>query len=104
MRERDVERALVRAVQSRGGICPKWVSPGLDGVPDRIVMLPDGRIGFVELKAPGERPRALQIARMRQFKRLGYQCYVCDEIGLIDGILDEIEGCRDGIHEEGQDH
>lgn len=94
MRERDVERALVKAVQNRGGICPKWVSPGLDGVPDRIVMLPDGRIGFVELKAPGERPRALQIARIRQIERLGYKVFVCDEVGLIDGILSEIEGER----------
>lgn len=94
MRERDVERALVKAVQSRGGICPKWVSPGLDGVPDRIVMLPDGKIGFVELKAPGERPRALQIARMRQIERLGYKVFVCDEIRLIEGILSEIEGER----------
>ena len=92
MRERDVERALVKAVQSRGGICPKWVSPGLDGVPDRIVMLPDGKIGFVELKAPGERPRALQIARIRQIERLGYKAFVCDEVGLIEGILNEIEG------------
>ncbi len=94
MRERDVEKALVKAVQVRGGICPKWVSPGLDGVPDRIVMLPGGRIGFVELKAPGERPRALQIARIRQIERLGYKCFVCDEVGLIDGILSEIEGCE----------
>lgn len=103
MRERDVERALVRAVQNRGGICPKWVSPGLDGVPDRIVMLPGGRIGFVELKAPGERPRALQIARMRQIGRLGYKCCVCDRVELIEAILCEIEGERDGIHEEGPD-
>lgn len=92
MRERDVERALVKAVQNRGGICPKWVSPGLDGVPDRIVMLPDGKIGFVELKAPGERPRALQIARIRQIERLGYKVFVCDEVGLIEDILSEIEG------------
>ena len=94
MRERDVEKALVKAVQARGGICPKWVSPGLDGVPDRIVMLPKGRIGFVELKAPGERPRALQIARMARIEALGYKCYVCDRIELIEGILEEIEGAH----------
>lgn len=90
MRERDVERALVKAVRDRGGMCPKWVSPGLDGVPDRIVLLPGGRIGFVELKAPGERPRALQIARMEQIRRLGYKVFVCDGKELIGGILDEI--------------
>jgi len=90
VRERDVERALVKAVRDRGGMCPKWVSPGLDGVPDRIVLLPGGRIGFVELKAPGERPRALQIARMEQIRRLGYKVFVCDGKELIGGILDEI--------------
>lgn len=91
MRERDVERAFVKAVEKRGGICPKWVSPGLDGVPDRIVLLPGGKIGFVEMKAPGEAPRKLQIARMERLRRLGYKSFACDRIGLIDGILDEIE-------------
>lgn len=94
MRERTVERALVKAVQARGGICPKWVSPGLDGVPDRIVLLPKGKIGFVELKAPGEHARSLQEARIRQLNRLGYKAVVCDRVELIDGILNEIEGCE----------
>lgn len=91
MRERYVEQQLVRAVRARGGVCAKWVSPGLDGVPDRIVLLPGGRIAFVEVKAPGERPRALQIARMEQLRRLGYKCYVCDGTEQIDGILEDIE-------------
>lgn len=94
MRERVVEQALVKAVKARGGICPKWVSPGLDGVPDRIVILPHGRIAFVELKAPGEKPRALQAARMRLLQKLGCRTYVCDRIEMIDGILDEIEGAQ----------
>jgi VRR-NUC domain. len=91
VRERDVEQKLVKAVRARGGMCAKWVSPGLDGVPDRIVLLPEGKIGFVELKAPGERPRPLQIARMEQIKRLGHKCFVCGDPGLIDGILEEID-------------
>ena len=60
MREKEVEQKLVKAVKARGGICPKWVSPGFDGMPDRIVFLPGRHIGFVEVKAPGEKPRALQ--------------------------------------------
>ena len=91
MRERQVEQALVKAVQARGGICPKWVSPGLDGVPDRIVMMPAGKIGFVELKAPGEKPRRLQEVRLERLRRLGFRAYVCDRIEMIDGILREIE-------------
>lgn len=92
MREKFVEQELVKAVRVRGGICPKWVSPGLDGVPDRIVMLPRGRIGFVELKAPGKMPRKLQEARIEQLRRLGYKTYVCDREERIEGILNEIEG------------
>lgn len=92
MREKTVEQALIKAVQARNGICPKWVSPGLDGVPDRIVLLPGGKIGFVELKAPGERARKLQDARLRQLRQLGHSAFVCDGIELISGILDEIEG------------
>ena len=91
MRERYVEQQFVRAVRARGGICAKWVSPGLDGVPDRIVLLPGGRIGFVELKAPGEKPRPLQEARMGQLRRLGYKVFVCDRPEQIDGILEEID-------------
>lgn len=93
-KEGRVENALVKAVRSRGGICPKWVSPGLDGVPDRIVMLPEGKIGFVEVKAPGEQARKLQIARLEQLRRLGYKSFVCDREETIEGILNEIEGVR----------
>lgn len=50
--ERDVERALVNEVERLGGICIKLVSPGSAGVPDRICLLPGGRIGFAELKRP----------------------------------------------------
>lgn len=61
MREREVERRLVTAVKKRGGLAPKFTSPGLDGVPDRLVLLPDGRLAFVEVKAPGQKMRPLQL-------------------------------------------
>lgn len=54
--EKSIEQKLVKAAKARGGICPKLVSPGFDGMPDRIVLLPHGRLGFVEVKAPGEKP------------------------------------------------
>ncbi|HHT7647251.1 TPA: VRR-NUC domain-containing protein, partial [Streptococcus suis] len=50
MRERFVERKLVSEVKKRGGICPKWVSPSFSGVPDRLVFLPKGKFGLVEVK------------------------------------------------------
>ena len=60
MREKQIEQRLVKAVKARGGLCPKLVSPGTDGMPDRMVLLPDSHMGFVEVKAPGEKPRPLQ--------------------------------------------
>lgn len=91
MREKTVERKLVNAVKARGGICPKWVSPGLAGMPDRIVLLPDRHFGFVEVKAPGEKPRPLQISRHRLLGKLGFHTYVLDGVDQIGGILDEIQ-------------
>ena len=49
MLERAIEQRLVEAVRKAGGLCPKFVSPGWDGVPVRIVLLPGGKRGFVEL-------------------------------------------------------
>ena len=91
MREKQVEQKLVRAVKARGGICPKFVSPGFDGMPDRIVLLPGRHFGFVEIKAPGEVPRPLQISRHRLMKKMGFQVYVLDDPEKIGGILDEIQ-------------
>ena len=91
MREKIIEKELVRAVKDKGGIAPKFTSPGFDGMPDRLVLLPSGRMGFVELKAPGKKPRALQLARHRLLRRLGFKVYVIDEINQIDGVLEEID-------------
>jgi len=91
MREKQVEQKLVRAVKARGGICPKFVSPGFDGMPDRIVLLPGRHFGFVEVKAPGAVSRPLQVSRHRLMKKLGFQVYVLDDPEKIGGILDEIQ-------------
>ena len=91
MREKSIEKKLVAAVKSRGGICPKWVSPGLDGVPDRLVFLPGRHFGMVEVKAPGEKPRALQVSRHRLSAKLGFPTYILDGEEQIGGILDEIQ-------------
>ena len=89
-REKVTELKLVREVKLRGGICPKFTSPGYDGMPDRIVLLPEGRMAFVEVKAYGEKPRPLQLARHRLLRSLGFKVYVLDDPGQIGGILDEI--------------
>ena len=50
--EKEIEKKLVNVVKHHGGLCLKWVCPGWSGVPDRIVLLPGGKVIFVELKRP----------------------------------------------------
>lgn len=90
MREKEIEKKLVSEVKKRGGICTKWVCPSFAGMPDRIVLMPSGKIGFVEVKAPGEKPRPLQMARHRLLKQLGFSVYILDDVDQIGGIIDGI--------------
>lgn len=90
MRESQIEKRLVAAVHKRHGLCPKWVSPGLDGVPDRIILLPGKRIAFAELKALGKTPRTQQLYRKTQLEQLGFRVYIIDNTEQIGGVLDEI--------------
>ncbi len=92
MREKEIEQKLVKAVHAAGGICPKLVSPGFDGMPDRMVLLPDGKLTFVEVKAPSKVPRPLQVARHRQLKALGFRVYVIDSVEQIKYMLEEKGG------------
>ena len=94
MREKAIELQLARAVKNIGGMCPKFVSPGTDGMPDRLVLLPGCRIGFVEVKAPGKEPRPLQVMRHRQLRTLGFPVFVLDDPKQIPGIIAAIEGGR----------
>ena len=80
------------AVKKMGGRAVKFMSPGFDGMPDRLVLLPGGKCGFVEVKAPGKRPRALQVVRHEMLKELGFKVYVLDAIGQIEEIIDDICG------------
>lgn len=90
MREKTIEEHLVKAIRLMGGLAPKFVSPGLDGVPDRLLLLPDGRMAFAELKAPGKQLRPLQIRRKRQLETLGFRVFVIDSTDQIGGVLDEL--------------
>lgn len=76
--ERDIERALVREVKRQGGLCLKFVSPGWDGAPDRLVLFPGGKMIFIEVKDAGRKPRPLQERRIRQLRDLGFQTEVVD--------------------------
>ena len=90
MREKNIESKLTAEVRRRGGLAPKFVSPGLDGVPDRLILLPGGKISFAELKAPGKQLRPLQAVRKRQLETLGFRVFVIDSTEQIGGVLDAL--------------
>lgn len=91
MREKQIEKKLTGAVKENGGMSLKLLSPGFDGVPDRLVLLPYGKLAFVEVKAPGCTPRPLQEKRKRQLEALGFLVFCLDSIDRIGGILNEIQ-------------
>ena len=90
MRESTLERRLVREVERIGGAAPKWVSPGNNGVPDRIVILPNGRTVYVEMKAPGKPLAPLQAKWARRLLGMGHQHYKIDSHEDIERFIAEV--------------
>lgn len=91
MHESEIEKRLKNAVKMRDGLALKFVSPNFNGVLDRLLLLPEGKAAFAELKATGRKMRSLQIKRKRQLEALGFLVYCIDGIEQIGGVLDEIE-------------
>lgn len=91
MTEKQIENKLVTEVKKTGGICPKFISPGMAGMPDRLVLLGDGHVGFVEVKASGQKPRKLQLRRHLKLRVLGFQVFVLDDPEQIPHILTAIK-------------
>ena len=95
MKEKAIEQKLIQAVRRSGGMAVKFVSPGHSGMPDRMVLFPGGQIAFVEVKAPGKKPRPLQSAVHEKLRSLGFAVYVVDSAALIDQFIKEMaEGAR----------
>ena len=90
IRERDIEKYLRDEIRKAGGRAYKFVSPGNNGVPDRLVLFPGGRVVFVELKAPGKKSTALQTAQQKKIKALGFKVYVIDSKTGVDVFLREV--------------
>lgn len=90
MREKVIEQRLIKAVRQSGGLALKLISPGFNGVPDRLLLFMGGKVAFAEVKAPGQKPRPLQVHRMEQLRKLGFTVFVIDDADQIGGIIDEI--------------
>ena len=91
MKEKYIEQKLVNEVKKRGGVCLKLASTGLDRIPDRLVLMSKGKIAFVELKAPKQKPRKLQLVRIKKLKEMGFSVYVLDDVKDIGGVIDDIQ-------------
>lgn len=90
--EKDIECYLGKQVKALGGLSLKWLSPGFDGVPDRIILLPGGRVVFAETKDTGKTPRKKQRYRHQQLRALGFLVYVPDSKTAVDQMLRGVAG------------
>ena len=88
MLESQIERYFCREIKKLGGRTLKLTPPGMAGMPDRLVLLPGGRVVFVELKAPGEKPRPLQRKRARELWGLGFGVVFIDSYQGVDTFIE----------------
>lgn len=92
--EKSIEQYLFDKAKAYGGYALKWVCPSWNGVPDRIVILPGGKIGFIETKSPGKTPKPQQERWQERLQRLGFLAYKADSKEDIDKFLKEINEGR----------
>ena len=90
--EKKLEQKLVKAVRGIGGLALKFVSPGCDGVPDRLILIAYGKVAFVEVKAKGKKPRPIQVRRINQIKNLGFLVFILDDEKDIPSIIQQVKG------------
>ena len=90
MRESQIEARLVQGVKARGGMCIKFTSPGLPGVPDRIVITPAGRVCFVELKTEIGRLAKIQQWVIGEMEKRGAEVFVVKGQEAVKDFLEEV--------------
>lgn len=91
MREAAIEAYLRDQVRAQGGRAYKFVSPGNNGVPDRLVLLPGGQAYFVELKATGRKSTKLQMLQQQRIAQLGFDVSVIDSRDAVDDFLARVQ-------------
>jgi len=90
MQESSLEKKFRLEVKKHGGQALKFSSPGKRGVPDRLVLIPNGQAIFVEMKAPGKPLKPLQKKRAAELKKLGFKVYKIDSIDDIKSFIQEV--------------
>lgn len=89
--EKIIERKLVELIKLHNGLCIKLLCDQFIGLPDRLCLLPNGRLVFVELKTTGKKPRRIQTVVHNKLRKLGFRVEVIDTtakvIELIENML-----------------
>ncbi|MBR0288969.1 MAG: VRR-NUC domain-containing protein [Selenomonadaceae bacterium] len=88
--EKRIERHLVEGVRREGGLCFKFVSPGTAGVPDRLIILPDGRVVFAELKTETGRLSKIQEYTINELKKRNADVRVLYGLQDVKAFLSEV--------------
>ena len=91
MIEKAIEKTLKTHTEKQGGLCLKLHPDSMAGLPDRLILLPNGKHCFVELKQAGQKPRRLQVRRHQQLAALGHHVRTLDNTHDIPGLLHEIQ-------------
>lgn len=91
MTEKDIENRLVHEVEKAEGQALKLTVPGKAGMPDRLILMPGGQVMFVEVKAPGEKPRPLQEKRLKDLQNLGFKTAVVDSPETVARISEVVK-------------
>lgn len=96
-REKMIEAWLRHRVEERGGVCMKFISPGNDGVPDRVVIMPEGRVYFVELKTNAGKLSKIQWFQLKRMLNLGHTCSVIFGMDAAKEYLRDLDADRVGV-------
>ena len=99
MHEKDIESRFKKAVDAYGCKCLKFVSPGFTGVPDRIVLIPGGKICFVELKAPGKKERPRQRYVQDLLRKMGFEVFSSVDDKKLPEVVTRICGMAGEVRE-----
>lgn len=91
MRENSIERYFVLKVQLLGGRVIKLNSASMNGLPDRMILMPAGKVYFAELKAPGKKPKPLQVAVHKMLISMGFDVFVIDTKEKVGEFINAIQ-------------
>lgn len=96
--ERDIEGYFVTKVRKAGAWPVKLTSPANAGMPDRLVLWPEGKVNFVELKRPGGKARPLQVVQMERLEDMGFTALVISTREEVDAYIRGVKGGEwDGV-------